>query len=405
MRPATYKASTATSNTVSRVNRTAIIEALREQGPLSRQQIGVATGLSPATVNRLTANLIDEGLVARQGHVPSTGGRPSVLLSYTGASQLVACIQVRADCARGALIDFDSRFVHRINVDFDDLPPAESHSSVEADERLSRTLKLLDDLLESARSLATPCVSVGISVPGVVRHPDGRVAHLPELGWPEFPLKEFFAARTNLPIVIENDANALALGEMQHGAGRGASSLVAVHLENGLGAGIISNGRIHHGSRFEAGEIGYLLMEPSSLEKSYSVLGDLEDRVGSVALTRKARSRGLTVPDGHLLMADEILTRAARGEAVAVDMASEILDMVAIAIGAMSIILDPEVIVLGSGLASHVDMVIPAIEERLTGRIIRVPHMEPAAFVDDGVLVGIAELAALDVRGFTYVAG
>ncbi|GAB2509382.1 ROK family transcriptional regulator [Paramicrobacterium agarici] len=405
MRPATHKASTATSNTVSRVNRTAIIEALRNRGPLSRQQIGEATGLSPATVNRLTANLIDEGLVARQGQIPSTGGRPSVLLSYTGNKQLVACIQMRADSSRGALIDFDSHFVHRIDVSFEDLPPAGAPTDIETDERVTRTLALLDELIETADERGTPCVSVGVSVPGVVMQPEGRVAHLPEMGWPEFPLKKLFAARTELPIVMENDANALAVGELQHGAGRGVRSLVAVHLENGLGAGIISNGRIHHGYRFEAGEIGYLLMEPASLEKSYSVLGDLEDRVGSVALTRKARSRGLDVPEGHLLMADEIFDRAVQGEAVAVEMTSEILDMVAIAIGAMSIILDPEVIVLGSGLASHVDMVIPAIEERLAGRIIRVPHLEPATFVDDGVLVGIAELAALEVRGFTYVAG
>ncbi|QPZ39198.1 ROK family transcriptional regulator [Paramicrobacterium chengjingii] len=405
MREATNRSSTATSNTVSRVNRTAIVQALREQGPLSRQQIGAITGLSPATVNRLTSSLIDEGLVARQGQIPSTGGRPSVLLSYTGATQLVACVQVRADRARGALIDFDSHFVHRVDAQFDDLPPADSHTTVDTDVRLSRTLNLLDTLLETARALGTPCVSVGVSVPGVVTQPDGRVAHLPELGWPEFPLKELIAARTELPIVIENDANALALGEMHHGVGRGMSSLIAVHLENGLGAGIISNGRIHHGFRWEAGEIGYLLMEPSSLEKSYSLLGDLEDRVGSVALTRKARSRGLEIPDGHLLMADEIFARAAQGEVVPAGMASEILDMVAMAVGAMSIILDPEVIVLGSGLASHVEMVIPAIEDRLAGRIIRVPHMKPATFVEDGVLVGIAELAALDVRGFTYVAG
>lgn len=405
MRPATYKASTATSNTISRVNQTAIIEALREQGPLSRQQIGTITGLSPATVNRLAATLINDGLVARQGQVPSTGGRPSVLLSYVGGTKLVACIQVRADCARGALINLDSHFVHRTEVSFDDLPPAGSHADIDTDVRLARTLKLFDELIDTARALGTPCVSVGVSVPGVVTHPDGRIAHLPELGWPEFPLKTMLAARTDLPVVIENDANALAVGELQHGVGRGVKSLVAVHLENGLGAGIISNGQVHHGYRFEAGEIGYLLMEPASLEKSYSALGDLEDRVGSLALTRKARSRGMDVPEGHLLMADEIFVRAENGEEVAAEIASEILDMVALAIGAMSIILDPEIIVLGSGLASHVQMVIPAIEERLSGRIIRVPQMAPATFIEDGVLVGIAELAALEVRGFTYVAG
>jgi len=87
---------TATTSTLARVNQTAIIEALRESGALSRQQLGVKTGLSPATINRLTASLIDDGLVVAAGQEPSTGGRPSVLLRYAGSSRLVAAIQLRA---------------------------------------------------------------------------------------------------------------------------------------------------------------------------------------------------------------------------------------------------------------------------------------------------------------------
>src|ERR1035437_804681 len=95
---------TATTSTLARVNRTTILEALRNSGTLSRQQIGAVTGLSPATVNRLTGALITEGIVAVAGREPSTGGRPSVLLRYVGGSRLVAAIQLRAERAPGSPI-------------------------------------------------------------------------------------------------------------------------------------------------------------------------------------------------------------------------------------------------------------------------------------------------------------
>lgn len=405
MRRRAPKTSTATTGTISRVNSTAIIDVLREHGELSRQQIGAKTGLSPATVNRLTAALIEQGLVAPAGQMDSTGGRPSVLLTYTGGSRLVACIQVRAGGARGALVNFDSEIVHRVDVSFDGLESAaEKSTGTDQDPRLTRTLELFDTLIATATEHGTPCVSAGVSVPGVVQQPSGRITNLPELGWPEVRLQEMLSQRVDVPVIVENDANALAFGELNYGVGQGVTSLVAVHLENGLGAGIISNGQIHHGFQHEAGEIGYLLMEPSSLEHSFPLMGDLEDRVGSVALTRTARSRGLEVPDGHILLAEEIFRRAADGEEIPSQMAEEILDMVAMAIGAMSIILDPELVVLGSGLARHAQMAIPEIEKRLTGRIIRVPRMEAAFLIDDAVLIGVAELAAREVREVTYVA-
>ena len=110
---------TATTSTVSKVNRTAIIEALIEHGPISRRQIGVLTGLSPATVNRLTGNLIAEDLVTQHGQEASTGGRPSILLRYTGSSRVVAGMQIRHDRASGILVDFDGVIIHSQECLFD----------------------------------------------------------------------------------------------------------------------------------------------------------------------------------------------------------------------------------------------------------------------------------------------
>ena len=402
--------STATTSTLARVNQTAIIEALRGSGALSRQQLGVMTGLSPATINRLTAALIDGGVVVQAGQVPSTGGRPAVLLRYAGGSRVVSAIQVRADRATGVLVDFDGKIIVRREVDFGPRLARQDVGGADAGERerdrsarLEKTLDLLDALIATAANMGTPCVAAGVAVPGVVQHPEGRVSRMPELDWSDLPLGQLLRERTPIPIVVENDANALAFGEFHRGAGRGVGSLVALVLENGLGAGIITNGRLHRGARAEAGEIGYLLMDRISLSRSFSDVGDLEDRVGSIALTRRARECGLPVPERGVT-AEYVFSLANEGNATAAGIAEEILDMIAIAVGAMVVILDPELVVVGSSFVGSAETVIPAIQERLSGRITGVPPVVPAVHRKDAVLIGVAELAAAEVNDFAYFA-
>ncbi|WP_431218997.1 ROK family transcriptional regulator [Leifsonia xyli] len=403
---------TATTSTLARVNQTAIIEALRESGALSRQQLGAKTGLSPATINRLTASLIEDGLVVAAGQEPSTGGRPSVLLRYAGGSRLVAAIQLRAETVTGILVDFDGKVVFRRSVALGQRQAEDAATdgargaagASDQDKQLRKVFRLFDDLIATADSMGTPCLAVGIAVPGVVQQPDGVVGTMPEFGWTGVPFGALLRERTHLPVVVENDANALAYGELRAGAGRGLSSLVALFLENGLGAGIVANGELHRGARAEAGEIGYLLMERSSLERSYDARGDLEDRIGSLALTQRARERGMPIPASGSLTAEDVFELARDGNADAQELADEILDMVAIAVAALVIVLDPELVVVGSSFVGSADTVIPGIQERLRGRIIRVPRIEPATHREDAVLLGAAELAAAEVNGFAYLA-
>jgi predicted NBD/HSP70 family sugar kinase len=403
---------TATTSTLARVNQTAIIEALRESGALSRQQLGVKTGLSPATINRLTASLIEDGLVVAAGQEPSTGGRPSVLLRYAGSSRLVAAIQLRAETVTGILVDFDGKVVFRRSVPLGprtanqgaDAGAGDAQRAPDQDRELRKVFRLFDDLISTADSMGTPCLAVGIAVPGVVQQPEGVVGTMPEFGWTGVPFGTLLRERTHLPVVVENDANALAFGELHTGAGRGLSSLVALFLENGLGAGIVANGELHRGARAEAGEIGYLLMERSSLERSYDARGDLEDRIGSLALTQRARERGMPIPATGSLTAEDVFELARDGNPDAKELADEILDMVAIAVAALVIVLDPELVVVGSSFVGSSDTVIPGIQERLRGRIIRVPRIEPATHREDAVLLGAAELAAAEVNGFAYLA-
>ena len=400
--------STATTTTLSRVNQTAILELLRDSGAVSRQQIGARTGLSPATVNRLTAALIDEGVIVAAGQEPSTGGRPSVLLRYSGGTRLVAAMQLHADRASGVLVDFDGKIVFRRESVFTSIDVVAGRSEKERAKAQSAQLKLImglfDCLLATAKGMGSPAMAVGVAVPGVVRVPEGSVGSIPEFGWNDLPLGRLLRDRCDIPVIVENDANAIAFGELRRGAGKGLSSLVAIFLGRGFGAGIIANGELYRGARAEAGEVGYMLMDRFALTRRYGESGDLEDRIGSVALTRRAVERGIPLPESGGVTAEVIFALARAGDPAAIEIGDEILDMVSIAIASLVVVLDPEIVIVGSSFLGGATEAIAAVNERLNGRIIRLPRLEPTTFGEDAVLIGVAELAVAEVNDFTYLA-
>ena len=395
----------ATTRALAEVNRTSIIELLRHAGALSRRDIGARTGLSSATINRLTAELIKDGILVVAGHEPSSGGRPSILLRYAGDARLVAAVQLHAERAAGVLVDFDGQIVLRRDVALPSAPhtgaSAEDIAQVQATQQ-KLMIDLINILIDAAQGLGAPCVSIGVAVPGTVAPPDGSVARMPEIGWNEVPLGRILKRHFELPIVVENDANALAFGELSRGAGRGTSSLVALLLGRGLGAGIITNGGLHRGASAKAGEVGYLLVDRSAFARSYDQHGDLEDRIGSVALTRQARLRGIPLPPSGRVTAEDIFQLAAEGDEAAGEMTDEIFDLISLTIAALVTVLDPELVVVASSFGNG-ERFVPAIHKRLTGRIIEVPRLVPATFREDAVLVGVAELAAAEVNQFTYL--
>lgn len=388
---------TASSDAVARVNRTTIVELLRAVGMLSRQQIGDRTGLSPATVNRLTAALLAENVIAVAGRSPSSGGRPSVLLRYAGEGRLVASVQVQAHQVQGALIDLDGRVAFRRTTAMGTAPP-EGDPTAET-WQLTAVAEVVDALMATAGGLAVPCVAVAVAVPGAVQVPDGFVAPMPHVGWSSMRLGEHLRDRYLLPVVVENDANCLAFGEAQRGVG--GPSLVAVLVDEGVGAGIIANGQLHRGARGEAGEIGFLLVERSSLGGTNEDRGDLESRVSPAVLARQLEERGLPLPDTGTVTAQYVLELARLELRGASDIAAQVLDFIALGVAALIVVMDPEVVVVDSGLTGAV----PAIHERLYHRIGRVPRIAPATHGSDGVLVGAAELAATQVNSFTYLEG
>ncbi|MCJ1687648.1 MULTISPECIES: ROK family transcriptional regulator [unclassified Rathayibacter] len=384
---------TATTRVVTEINRTAIVDALRLHGPSSRSAIARHTGLSPATVERLCSALLGEGVIVLDGRERSSGGRPSSLYRYAGDARVVAAIEVSETQAHGRLVDFDGKTVRDEVLAFD-----LSGDGSDADRRLAGTIETVDLLMAASKRIRKPCAGVGVTIPGIVHGPEGRVTNTIELGWSDVMLGSILKARVGVPVLVENDANAIGFGEWSRGAGRGAQSLATYVLGVGVGAGIVHDGALLRGSRSAAGEIGYLVTERSHLERPYTTQGDLESRIAGISRSyAREHAADATNP------LEALLDAAAAGDEGALAPAGEIFDYIGLSCIALCTVLDPELIVLAGHLSRQPEYAVQEVTRRLVGRITIPPRIVTAELGADAALVGVAQLIIARSRTATYL--
>jgi len=344
-----------------------------------------ATGLSLATVNRALGHLANQGRVVVAGHETSTGGRPPEIFAYDGDGQVTAGISVTDDGVTALLMTMDGTVLGRDSIGFG--RPADPEM------RLQLTCDLLDRVVENPPGRL---VGIGVAVPGVVTDADGTVSAIHEMGWDRLALGDLLVRRANLPVVLENDANCLAVAEHRRGAGRGVANLVSLVARNGLGAGLITNGQLYRGMHHEAGEIGYLLTGRDSLGRLFPDRGELEQLVGGRRLSDEAQRLGLDLPHAATLPYLIGLGHERGGEVGR--FADELLDLTALSIAALCVVLDPELVIIGGTDEAGMSLLIDGVRERLVGRILRVPPLEPALLGADAIMIGAASLAVDSLR-------
>jgi predicted NBD/HSP70 family sugar kinase len=308
----------------------------------------------------------------------------------------VVVVDVGATEVLGAIADLDGVFTSRTSVPThrDDIEAGGARS-------LRDLFGLVDNLVADAMDRRPRPRGVAIGVPGVVRHP-GTVEWAPALGWRELALGDLIAIRTGLPTFIENDVNLLALGEHRRGAGFGTHTMVALAIEAGLGGGLIIGDQLHRGANSSAGEVGYLLTGRDSLDRIYPGFGDLEGRVAGAALARRAADIGVSRSTRDATPSD-LFSAANRGDARAAAVVADVVDLLALTVANISVLLDPELIVIGGRAIDSIQPIIDGVTRRLVGRIPHPPRIERSALGADAILTGAAALAIEQTADYAYV--
>ena len=254
--------------------------------------------------------------------------------------------------------------------------------------------------------------AVGIGAAGFVDEKRSRVNFAPNLGWRDEPLRLAVESEINLPVVVENDANAAAWGEYRFGAGRGTEYLVTITVGTGIGAGIIIDGNLYRGRWGAAAEFGHLCVEPGGRPCGCGNRGCWEQYASGNALVREARylaSERRTEAETLLDLGDGTpegvqgvhITNAAReGDPVALAAFDFVSRWLGQGVADIAAILDPECFVIGGGVSEAGDILlnstVRAFSESVTGKEHRtLPKCVVAKLGNTAGLVGAADLARL----------
>jgi predicted NBD/HSP70 family sugar kinase len=313
----------------------AVLALLGTRGPTSRADVARALDVSPATITQLTKVLIARGLVTELETAPSQGGRPGRLLGLVRS----------AGGAIGAKVTAD----HVAIVDVDVDGTVRSSSSHRFDPDAPHALDVLGHILGSAvDDHSGHLLGVGVGIPGSVDTQASGVVNAPTLGWSDAHVGAVLRTMLGVPVLVENDVNALAVAERLYGTGRDYGSYLVVTIGRGIGCGIVVDGAIYRGASGGAGEIGHIPMSVDGPLCGCGSRGCLEAHIGNDALVRQALEAGVIGPRGSL---DGLKIAAGRGDAVAQGIYREAGAVLGRALAGVVHTVDPEVVVLlGEGI-------------------------------------------------------
>jgi predicted NBD/HSP70 family sugar kinase len=252
-------------------NTALVLDLLRTAGEsgISRLELAEQSGLTPQAVSKITARLRADGLVTEAGRRASTGGKPRTVLRLVPGAGYAVGLHLDRDELRAVLCDLTGAVVAERRAPLDLGAGAESVvegaarevEALGAEAAAAPATAVPRESAAEGRSL--PVLGVGVALPGPLDHRHGvlhRVTGFPE--WDGFPLREALARRLGLPVVVDKDTNAAALGLALGGAVEDAyASFAYLHLGTGLGAGLVVGGTVHRGARTGAGEFGHQVIQ------------------------------------------------------------------------------------------------------------------------------------------------
>jgi len=348
-----------------------VLDEIRLGRSRSRSELVSRTGLSRAIVAQRVGELIDRGLVAEGEPGPSTGGRPPRQLTFMAEAGHVLVADLGATSIDVAVTSLDGRILGHHD------EPADIAAG--PDQCLQRVDELFAQLLSSTRTLPGRLWGVGIGLPGPVEFRTGRPISPPIMpGWDGYPVRERFADRYDAPVWVDNDVNVLALGEWRSGIAVGHDNVVVVKIGTGIGAGIISDGRLHRGAQGSAGDVGHIqVVDDESVVCRCGNVGCLEALAGGASLARAGEaaardgrsSRLMAALDRHGEVTAEDIARAASfGDPVAVGLLGSAGRRVGLMLASVVNFFNPSLIVIGGGVAQSGDQLLAAIRETVYRR-------------------------------------
>lgn len=355
-----------------------VLDLIRRHGQLTRVEIAELTGLGRSTVTVISGRLIRQGLIEENGSVETmdTGRRPT-LLKLQERSRSVLGLKLAPTEVTASALDLNAIPCTTVV-----LPLRNGESAQSVIDTLSAAAR---QVMDEAPCNLGPVIGAGLVMPGVVDPTTGVSINPYFPSWASLPLRLELEANLGIPVLVDNDANAMALAESRYGAGQGFGTVLGVTLGVGIGAGLIINGKLHRGYRSGAGEIGHTIVDIDGPLCRCEKRGCLEAVASDMALLRQTgRSR------------EEVVAAAQAGEWWAMDLLAETGRRIGNALANHVNLLSPDLVVVGGEMALQAGPLVlnslcEAIRERAFAVLADVPVL-PAQLGSEAWVRGAASL-------------
>lgn len=397
-------------NLVKAHNLQAILLSLLHEGELSRVELAKRTYLSSTTITNLIAELI-EAQIVKENHsldVPTirSVGRPRTSISLVPDARFAIGIHIGIGLFRVALANLSDEVIASSigYFNFSDSP----------EQVLEQMAQMVEKLVSEKQIEPEKIIGVGVGASGLVNYQEGINVLAPNLGWRMIPIQEILESRLDLPVVVDNNVRAMALGEALFGIGRNVESLAFVYGRIGVGAGFIFGGQVYRGSSTGAGEIGHITLITENGEQCRcGKTGCLETLISEPVILKYANKFAQDHPDGLLARTlqtpsddrpiDKVFNAARQGDLFSKQLIEERARYLGIALANLVNIFNPELILLGGMFAQGHDLFIPTVtktmrEMAFAGMGDKV-RLKPTSF---GWRAGVIGASALALSRFFY---
>jgi predicted NBD/HSP70 family sugar kinase len=316
----------------------------------------------PAVMD-IVGMLIEEGLVREVGVGPSSGGRRPMLIEVVPEAYCAIGVEVGARTIRAVVTDLHAVVKQRVH--------ASSEMVHGPDALLSQLHDVLDQTLRQHTQGFGNILGVGLALPAPILRSTAQSFSPPSYpGWGAIKLGNWVASQFDVPVIVENDAKAAALGESLYGAGRGVRTMFCVIAHRGVGGAAIIDGDLYRGADGGAGEIGHMLIDPAGPQCGCGRYGCLEAFVGRAAIADRAvralKLAGYSDLNGRPLAAvstEHVVEAGLAGHTVARDVLAETGRYLGVGVANIVNLFNPELVVIGGATMQAGDLILQQVKQ------------------------------------------
>lgn len=355
---------------VKQLNSAAVYRLIDQQGPISRIQVADVSQLAPASVTKITRQLLERGLIKEVAQQASTGGRRAISLTTEVKPFHSVAVRLGRDYVQFCLYDLGGTELAK---DQHDLRYKNQSDLIEG------LIALLKDFINSCQDRIDQLIAIGITLPGLVNPTTGVVEYMPNTDIDNLALGEIVREKFGIECFVGNDVRGMALAEHYFGASQDCQDSILVSVHRGTGSGIIVNGQVFLGFNRNVGEIGHIQIDPLGEQCQCGNFGCLETVAANPAIVQRvkkllAQGYESSLSELEQITIQDVCTHALQGDELSKQSLVRVGNQLGKAIAITVNLFNPQKIVIAGDITAAQEILFPAIQRNVENQSLKTFH-------------------------------